>query len=91
MGGYAMQKRKEVTLVKTVSYLACDHCGAEIKGKDFISISRESFFYTSVPCPDGVVGCLVLHYEDNPRRGESVDMFVYCNMEHLEAHDRSTP
>ena len=86
-----MQKSREVTSVKTVSYLVCDHCGAEIKAGDFISISRESFFRAPASCPDGMVGCLVLHYEDNPRRGESVDMFVYCNMEHLEAHDRSTP
>ncbi len=48
---------------KTVSetYVTCDYCDKELVS-EHISIERRGFVATRIPCPDGMVGCLVLHY-----------------------------
>ncbi len=83
-GADAMYKTREEP--KTIRYLACDYCDANIVKGAFVSISKECFVPARIPCPDGMEGCLVLHWADEDARGSSEDLFVFCDMGHLKEY-----
>ncbi len=75
-----MEKTREVP--RTEKFLACDHCGKELKGKH-VAIVQCDFYYPTIPCPDGLDGCLVLHHSDKGHPTTDATLYTACNLQCL--------